>query len=84
MITGKLSALVPQAQNHTDDQKRLLVDGANGVGALKMRELEPFLQSELHVVLFNDGSSGKLNSLCGADYVKVHQKAPHGLLEYSA
>uniref|UniRef100_A0A8C2B3P2 Phosphoacetylglucosamine mutase n=1 Tax=Cyprinus carpio TaxID=7962 RepID=A0A8C2B3P2_CYPCA len=64
------------ALNRTDDQKRLLVDGANGIGALKMREMEPFLRSELQVVLSNDGSSGKLNHMCGADYVKVQQKAP--------
>uniref|UniRef100_A0A8C1KBW9 Phosphoacetylglucosamine mutase n=1 Tax=Cyprinus carpio TaxID=7962 RepID=A0A8C1KBW9_CYPCA len=60
-------------------RKRLLVDGANGIGALKMREMEPFLRSELQVVLSNDGSSGKLNHMCGADYVKVQQKAPQGM-----
>lgn len=72
---------IPKASNRTDDQKRLLVDGANGIGALKMREMEAFLRSELQVVLSNDGSSGKLNHMCGADYVKVQQKAPQGLSE---
>uniref|UniRef100_A0A8C1AQM4 Phosphoacetylglucosamine mutase n=1 Tax=Cyprinus carpio carpio TaxID=630221 RepID=A0A8C1AQM4_CYPCA len=71
--------LTQNALNRTDDQKRLLVDGANGIGALKMREMEPFLRSELQVVLSNDGSSGKLNHMCGADYVKVQQKAPQGM-----
>lgn len=71
----------PKVPNRTDDQKKLLVDGANGIGALKMREMEPFLRSELQVVLSNDGSNGKLNHLCGADYVKVQQKAPQGLSE---
>ncbi|XP_076862460.1 phosphoacetylglucosamine mutase [Brachyhypopomus gauderio] len=71
--------LTKNALNRTDDQKRLLVDGANGVGALKLREMEAFLKHELQVALFNDGSSGKLNHLCGADYVKVHQKAPQGM-----
>uniref|UniRef100_A0A8C2C134 Phosphoacetylglucosamine mutase n=1 Tax=Cyprinus carpio TaxID=7962 RepID=A0A8C2C134_CYPCA len=71
--------LTQNASNRTDDQKRLLVDGANGIGALKMREMEPFLCSELQVVLSNDGSSGKLNHMCGADYVKVQQKAPQGM-----
>ncbi|XP_072528813.1 phosphoacetylglucosamine mutase [Salminus brasiliensis] len=71
--------LTRNAQNHTDDQKRLVVDGANGIGAPKLRELEAFLNSELLVVLFNVGCSGKLNYLCGADYVKVHQKPPQGM-----
>ncbi|KAG7320171.1 hypothetical protein KOW79_016024 [Hemibagrus wyckioides] len=72
-------ALTKNVQKRTDDQKRLLVDGANGIGALKMKEMEPFLKSELQVELFNDGSSGKLNYLCGADYVKVQQKPPQGM-----
>ncbi len=72
---------IAKASNRTDDQKRLLLDGANGIGALKMREMEAFLRSELQVVLSNDGSSGKLNHTCGADYVKVQQKAPQGLSE---
>uniref|UniRef100_A0A672PY88 Phosphoacetylglucosamine mutase n=1 Tax=Sinocyclocheilus grahami TaxID=75366 RepID=A0A672PY88_SINGR len=71
--------LTQNALNRTDDQKRLLVDGANGIGALKMREMEPFLRSEMQVVLSNDGSSGKLNHMCGADYVKVQQNAPQGM-----
>uniref|UniRef100_A0A8C1FZD0 Phosphoacetylglucosamine mutase n=2 Tax=Cyprinus carpio TaxID=7962 RepID=A0A8C1FZD0_CYPCA len=68
-----------QAFLQLTQNKRLLVDGANGIGALKMREMEPFLRSELQLVLSNDGSSGKLNHMCGADYVKVQQKAPQGM-----
>lgn len=45
-----------------------------------MREMEPFLKSELRLELFNDGSSGRLNYQCGADYVKVQQKPPQGTL----
>lgn len=74
-----MPALVSQAPKRTNDQKRLLVDGANGIGALKIREIEVFLTSELLVELFNDGSSGRLNYLCGADYVKVQQKPPKGM-----
>lgn len=54
------------------------VDGANGIGALKLKEMEPYLQSLLSIQLFNDGSNGKLNYMCGADYVKVQQKSPEG------
>ncbi|XP_062860617.1 phosphoacetylglucosamine mutase [Trichomycterus rosablanca] len=71
--------LTKHGKNRTDVKKRLMVDGANGIGALKLKEMEPFLQSELQVKLFNDGSSGKLNYLCGADYVKVQQKPPQGM-----
>ncbi|XP_037304808.2 phosphoacetylglucosamine mutase [Pungitius pungitius] len=68
--------LTKNASNCTDDQKHLSVDGANGIGALKVRELERHLKKELHISLFNDGSSGKLNHQCGADFVKVQQKPP--------
>uniref|UniRef100_A0A8C4EMD9 Phosphoacetylglucosamine mutase n=1 Tax=Dicentrarchus labrax TaxID=13489 RepID=A0A8C4EMD9_DICLA len=67
------------ASNCTDDQKHLSVDGANGIGALKVREMESHLKKELHISLFNDGSKGKLNHQCGADFVKVQQNAPTGI-----
>ena len=67
-----------QSPNRTDDQKCLLVDGANGIGALKLREMEPYLQGALKVSLFCDGTSGKLNHQCGADFVKVQQNSPKG------
>lgn len=54
------------------------MDGANGIGALKVREMESHLKKELHISLFNDSSKGKLNHQCGADFVKVQQKAPTG------
>ncbi|XP_074471736.1 phosphoacetylglucosamine mutase isoform X1 [Sebastes fasciatus] len=71
--------LSKNASNCTDDQKHLSVDGANGVGALKVREMESHLKGELHISLFNDGSKGKLNHECGADFVKVQQKPPTGV-----
>lgn len=55
------------------------MDGANGIGALKLREMESHLKKELHISLFNDGSKGKLNHQCGADFVKVQQNAPTGV-----
>ncbi|XP_003971606.2 phosphoacetylglucosamine mutase [Takifugu rubripes] len=79
----KLSAafiqLTNNAFNCTDDQKHLSVDGANGIGALKLREIECHLKKSAHITLFNDGSKRKLNDQCGADFVKVHQKAPIGI-----
>uniref|UniRef100_A0A7N8XM03 Phosphoacetylglucosamine mutase n=1 Tax=Mastacembelus armatus TaxID=205130 RepID=A0A7N8XM03_9TELE len=71
--------LTKNASNRTDDQKHLSVDGANGIGALKVREMERHLKQELKISLFNDGSKGKLNHHCGADFVKVQQKPPTGI-----
>ncbi|KAM9840181.1 phosphoacetylglucosamine mutase [Aulostomus maculatus] len=70
--------LTKNASNRTDDQKHLTVDGANGIGALKVREMEKHLKRELQISLFNDGK-GKLNHQCGADFVKVQQKPPTGI-----
>ncbi|XP_070705377.1 phosphoacetylglucosamine mutase isoform X4 [Pempheris klunzingeri] len=71
--------LTKNASNCTDDQKHLSVDGANGVGALKVREMESHLKKELHLSVFNDGTTGKLNHQCGADFLKVQQKPPTGI-----
>lgn len=59
------------------------MDGANGIGALKLREMERHLKKELQVSLCNDGTNGKLNHQCGADFVKVQQKPPTGVTEPS-
>ncbi|XP_053193475.1 phosphoacetylglucosamine mutase [Scomber japonicus] len=71
--------LTKSTSNRTDDQKHLCVDGANGIGALKVREMEGQVKRELQISLFNDGSKGKLNHECGADFVKVQQKPPTGI-----
>lgn len=62
-----------------DDYRSLKVDCANGIGALKLREMEHYISQGLSVQLFNDGTKGKLNHLCGADFVKSHQKPPEGM-----
>lgn len=53
-------------------------DGANGVGALKMRSMMSHLKTSLYVQIFNEGS-GRLNHKCGADFVKVSQCPPEGV-----
>ena len=60
----------------------VLVDCAHGVGAPKLRKLSDKLSAKLiDIIVHNEGSgSGKLNEKCGADYVKVQQKAPFGEL----
>ncbi|KAJ7341698.1 hypothetical protein JRQ81_006427 [Phrynocephalus forsythii] len=71
--------LTKQATSQRDGQIRLTIDCANGIGALKLKEMERYLLAGLVVHLENDGTAGKLNHLCGADFVKVHQKPPVGL-----
>lgn len=60
----------------------LRMDGANGVGALKMKSLQRYLGDCFSVTICNDGS-GKLNYQCGADYVKVQQKPPQVIFNIS-
>ena len=54
----------------------LHVDCANGVGALKLKEMyQDLLQLGLRLVLYNTGE-GELNYQCGADYVEKEHKFP--------
>ncbi|XP_042527071.1 phosphoacetylglucosamine mutase [Dipodomys spectabilis] len=71
--------LTKQASCSGDENVSVKVDCANGVGALKLKEMEPRFSPVLSVQLINDGTKGKLNHLCGADFVKSHQKPPQGL-----
>nr|XP_023018813.1 phosphoacetylglucosamine mutase [Leptinotarsa decemlineata] len=60
---------------------RVIYDGANGVGAKKVKYLKEALRDTLLIEMYNDEiiGSGKLNHLCGADYVKSQQSFPTGL-----
>ena len=59
-------------------QSKVTIDCANGVGADKLKKLVQHIGSDLlSVNIVNDGS-GRLNDGCGADYVKIQQKAPTG------
>uniref|UniRef100_A0A1W7REU7 Phosphoacetylglucosamine mutase n=1 Tax=Agkistrodon contortrix contortrix TaxID=8713 RepID=A0A1W7REU7_AGKCO len=71
--------LTMQAAPQRDGRGGLKIDCANGIGALKLKEMEPHLSETLAIHLANDGREGKLNHMCGADFVKVHQKPPVGL-----
>lgn len=64
-------------------KNRLLYDGANGVGAKKIKYFQEILGDSLKIEPFNDAiiGSGKLNFMCGADYVKTSQSFPTGLPE---
>ena len=50
----------------------MLVDCANGIGSKMLAKFDKTLKNSYFEGI-NDGSSGELNSLCGADFVKVKQ-----------
>ena len=58
---------------------RLVSDGANGVGAVSMKEFVTRLSGILETEIANTGERGELNSGCGADYVKTKQSALLGM-----
>ncbi|XP_060608956.2 phosphoacetylglucosamine mutase [Anolis sagrei] len=70
--------LTKQATSHRDGHMCLKIDCANGIGALKLKEMQYYLPGSLVMHIDNDGTKGRLNHLCGADFVKVHQKPPVG------
>ncbi|KAH0622112.1 hypothetical protein JD844_024117 [Phrynosoma platyrhinos] len=78
-LSNAFVELTKQAMSQRDGHMSLRVDCANGIGALKLKELGRYLPGCLMVHIDNDGTKGKLNHLCGADFVKVHQKPPVGL-----
>lgn len=71
--------LTKQASCSGDENRLVKVDCANGIGALKLKEMAHYFSQGLSVQLFNDGTAGRLNHLCGADFVKSHQKPPQGM-----
>jgi phosphoacetylglucosamine mutase len=71
------------ASIHKEPQGHLIIDCANGIGAVTAQALKAELASSysaLQVTLINDGSQDTdvLNSECGADFVKMNQKPPKG------
>ncbi|KAM9018753.1 phosphoacetylglucosamine mutase isoform 1-T3 [Ara ararauna] len=78
-LSKAFTELIKQSSSSGESQKHLKIDCANGIGALKLSEMEPYLPKEVLIQLYNDGTKEKLNHLCGADFVKVHQKPPRGL-----
>jgi phosphoacetylglucosamine mutase len=56
----------------------LLIDCANGVGALMAEKFKAYLRDIFNINLVNADlhTPGALNNSCGADFVKVNQKLP--------
>ncbi|CAK8682935.1 unnamed protein product [Clavelina lepadiformis] len=67
--------------NEPPVNSNVTVDCANGVGAPKLNKLYEHIGANvIDIIIHNDGEGcGKLNEKCGADYVKIQQRAPIGL-----
>ncbi|KFP02055.1 Phosphoacetylglucosamine mutase, partial [Calypte anna] len=78
-LSKAFTELIKQSPSSGDSRRHLKIDCANGIGALKLSEMEPYFPKEVLIHLYNDGTKEKLNHFCGADFVKVHQKPPRGL-----
>jgi phosphoacetylglucosamine mutase len=77
-FTNLLESYRNLSRGASTPQQPVHVDCANGVGALKLQQMLPQLQQlGLQLVLYNTGD-GRLNHLCGADYVQKEQTYPAG------
>jgi phosphoacetylglucosamine mutase len=77
-FTNLLESYRNLSRGASSPQQPVHVDCANGVGALKLQHMLPQLQQlGLELVLYNTGE-GRLNHLCGADYVQKEQTYPAG------
>lgn len=61
----------------------MVVDCANGVGALAAEKLSKYLGDSLPLILENTAvyAPGELNHMCGADYVKTMQRLPPSFVD---
>ncbi|KAK2750946.1 Phosphoacetylglucosamine Mutase [Myotisia sp. PD_48] len=78
----KLSSALKRVMNGRSTAGPVVVDCANGVGGPKLRELVKYLPGSkdggVDIKIVNDDviNPERLNSECGADYVKTKQRAP--------
>ncbi|KAL0109949.1 hypothetical protein PUN28_013532 [Cardiocondyla obscurior] len=74
-LTAVFKSIRGNTINNGNYTSTLMLDAANGVGAIAVKELQRHLEGMLDIKLFNDGC-GDLNYMCGADFVKVQQALP--------
>uniref|UniRef100_A0A0E0LI64 Phosphoacetylglucosamine mutase n=1 Tax=Oryza punctata TaxID=4537 RepID=A0A0E0LI64_ORYPU len=73
-----LLELVPKDKGADVMNNRLIVDGANGIGGLKLEEIKAKI-SGLDIHVRNSGKGeGILNESCGADFVQKEKVVPLG------
>lgn len=79
LVTALRSVFTPSRV--ADSPISVAVDCANGVGALKLKEMIPLLSGLVDVEIVNDecDKPEMLNVDCGADYVKTNQRLPRGI-----
>lgn len=71
--------LVPKGKGGDEVAKKLIVDGANGIGGVKLEQIMVEL-SGIDISVRNSGKEGEgiLNHMCGADFVQKERVTPHG------
>ncbi|XBW34709.1 hypothetical protein QEN19_000276 [Hanseniaspora menglaensis] len=72
------------AQVNIQSFKKLVIDCANGVGALQLEQLLPLYEEnspslKLELINTNYQDCSRLNVECGADFVKTNQHLPSGI-----
>ncbi|XP_044962133.1 phosphoacetylglucosamine mutase [Hordeum vulgare subsp. vulgare] len=74
-----LLELTPDAKGIDELNEKLIVDGANGIGGLKLEQIKPNL-ARLDILVRNSGKEGEgiLNERCGADFVQKEKVLPLG------
>lgn len=74
---GKAFEKLIELTGNKNSGQKVLVDCANGIGSKMLAKFDGTLKNSYFEAI-NDGSAGELNSLCGADFVKVKQNFPTG------
>lgn len=69
---GKAFEKLIELTGNKNSGQKVLVDCANGIGSKMLAKFDGTLKNSYFEAI-NDGSAGELNSLCGADFVKVKQ-----------
>lgn len=69
--------LIPNRSKLSGEENKLVVDGANGVGGMKLKVLKDSL-NDLMIEIRNSGDGGVLNEGVGADFVQKEKVVPHG------
>lgn len=75
----RMLELVPKGKGGDEVAKKLIVDGANGIGGVKLEQIKVEL-SGIDISVRNSGKEGEgiLNHMCGADFVQKERVTPHG------
>lgn len=81
-LSTSFSELLQLHSVPTESIINVIVDAANGVGAVKLRSFidnSPIMASKFKLVNANVSDPAALNVRCGADFVKTNQNLPAGI-----